>query len=299
MFFLKNIFRKKETNTYKNQIEEESLFQNNCRHGDYKHQILFGCCNKYYDCSLCHKENCDFYLLDTPSILKIRCIDCGTTQSTSIQCQNSECRVKFAEDFCKKCCVWSSKGNKSYHCHKCNICYIQIKDKLIHCDTCNSCYYPKTFKNHKCSMNPSENKCQICFMKLKETPYDSTLLDCGHSIHDHCLLEYYNSCKKENKLVTCCFCRKSIEIYKEEMEKKIDNLVNNWLVSGEKKNWLSNISCIDCEQKSVVRYHPKYRKCLICKSYNNYEINIIKDNDINQEICSNIQIIPSAPPLIQ
>ena len=294
MSIFSRIFKKKENSKSINKIKEtksSTLFKNNCKHANYNHQLYFECCNKFVDCSLCHKEQCDYYQTNTPCLLKIRCICCGSTQSSSNQCQNSDCRVKFADNFCKLCSIWSSNENKSYHCHKCKKCYINPKGKLLHCDTCNSCYYENQINTHHCNMNSMDNECQICMVKTKNSPSRVYLLKCGHIIHHDCFVEYEKSCNEQKKLITCCLCRK-LMIYNNEIQKKFDEYAKEWSISSSQKKWSSYISCIDCENKSIVDYHPKYRKCLECNSYNNNELSIIKDIAICKEM-----VTPSAPPL--
>jgi hypothetical protein len=285
-----NIFKRKKE--VKQIVREPStLFENNCRHGKYNHQVFYKCCNTYVDCYLCHKEKC--HEVNRPILLKIRCIHCGCIQSSSNQCKNSECEVKFSDHFCKICTVWSSNTNKSHHCNKCNICYIEPIEKLIHCDTCNICYYKSKINNHRCIKNKNlqDIECQICLEKVNNSHFEVCTPDCGHDIHRKCFNEYKKSCYEQNKLITCCICRKSM-IKSKEIEKKFDNLANNWSLSSNQKKWLSYISCNDCEGKSLVKYHPKYRKCLDCNSYNNIEQSIIKDIEEKQNMP-----IPSAPLL--
>ena len=268
-----------------------TLFENNCRHGNYNHQLYFDCCKKFVDCSLCHKEKCDFYQRNTPVLKKIRCIQCGSTQSSCNKCQNSDCRVQFADNFCRLCCNWTSNENKSYHCYKCKKCYINSKGKLLHCDKCNTCFYEGQINTHHCNINLTDNECQICMIKVKNSPSKVYLLNCGHSIHHSCYLDYEKSCNEQKKIITCCLCRKSM-FYNKEIEKKFDNYAKEWSVSSTQKEWLSYISCNDCGNKSITSYHPKYKKCIECSSYNNIELNIIKDIPVCEEVLQ-----PSAPLL--
>ena len=292
MNFLKNLFNFNKPKP-KTQVKEKSSTQkiNHCKHGVYNHQLFYKCCKTYMNCSFCHKEQCDSYLHGPVPLLKLKCKLCQTEQSSGNHCKNDECNVKFADNFCKTCTVWSNSKKKSYHCDKCNKCYINIRTNLVHCDTCNQCYYNNVFDKHKCSMNKEPHKCQICFEYVINSPKKYYFLECNHVIHNECYNKYHEICQKENKITTCCLCKKTID-QNSENEKKFDQLALSWSVSNEQTNWKSEISCIDCEKKSTIKYHSRYRKCAMCKSYNTYELKIIK------EPTQPSPMLPSAPPIV-
>ena len=241
-----------------------------CDHGVYNHQIYLECCKKYFGCCFCHNENND-HITNKHNISHIKCIKCNTIQPVSNNCAN--CNVQFAKKFCKKCYVWSNSTIE--HCNDCNKCYINLTEKIYHCHGCNKCYYKNPFNYHKCSLNQGDYECQICFEKLKMSNQEYFYLKCNHIIHKKCYNEYLKSCKNNEKLPTCCLCRK-LMLPPSNFEKEFDQKLENWKVLECQENWISYFQCNDCEKKNIAKYHPKYIKCIDCKSYNTNNISIVK-----------------------
>ena len=62
------------------------------------------------------------------------------------------------------------------------------KDNITHCFTCGYCI-SNSFKDHKCIAKNAESKCPICLEVLVYSTKYYTILNCGHIIHNDCLLQ--------------------------------------------------------------------------------------------------------------
>lgn len=177
-----------------------------CKHNNFKHQIFISCCQRYFDCTYCHRE---FHQGDNV-VNKIENIKCNKCNKTQLLKSNNciHCNTQFANEFCSMCGIWCNESLT--HCYKCNICYIYKADKLKHCSTCNHCYDINSFTYHKCSMKNNNCECQICFEKIIYSFKKYKFLKCNHTIHYDCYDEYKKVCDKGNKIMTCGICREKI-----------------------------------------------------------------------------------------
>lgn len=230
-----------------------------CHHYERKCKIISPCCQKIYNCRLCHNEN-ESHEINRKQISTIICSLCNIQQPVSNLCIN--CNIQFCKYFCKICNLFDDDLNKKiYHCDKCGFCRIG-REETFHCDKCNCCIIKSG--EHKCKNNILDVDCPVCLENLFSTPKQVSTLACLHPIHLHCLIE----CVKLNK-IGCPICRKTmlggekLEEYKEYMDGVIESLeVDEVMVS---------VKCYDCGVEGEVRYHPYGMKCLGCGGYNTYK----------------------------
>ena len=241
-----------------------------CTHYENNILVFADCCNKYYDCHVCHNAENNHNLI-RKKIKKIKCINCSTENNLTNECIN--CKIKFGNTYCSICNVWCNKVKESYHCYGCNSCIVGKKEDNIHCDKCNICILKKGGKNHNCDDIKKDEVCFICLNNLF-TGLDSTFkLKCKHLIHKKCLDQLMSNTDTEKKIPSCSLCKKSILNHK-NYEEKFDNKLLKNPMSPYYYNWKSNIYCNDCSIKSTCKYHNQFHKCVDCKSYNTTVLNI-------------------------
>ena len=129
-----------------------------CKHYNNKMQIHAYCCNKYFDCDLCHNEKSD-HKINRKLIYKLKCIRCKKDTSIVDKCYH--CHSEYAKNSCKKCFAWCSK-QEFFHCEKCGKCKVGNKDNFYHCDECNVCFSLKSKEIHKCKDFKKNDECPIC-----------------------------------------------------------------------------------------------------------------------------------------
>lgn len=228
-----------------------------CNHYVNKCTFYTTCCDKYFDCKRCHEENHPI------NITKIKCDLCKTEQEFSQQCTN--CKESFGKYYCKICYIIDNRDREIMHCELCGICRVGSLETLFHCDTCGCCFH-KTDKEHKCHKNATKNNCCICFGDMFSANDGTYIMDCGHSIHMICFIEYIKTNYK------CPLCFKSIF----DMTKYFELLDDEIAVTPmplEYANIDKNIECFDCKEKSTTKFHVIGLKCKNCGSYNTTVIN--------------------------
>lgn len=234
-----------------------------CTHYNNNLLVFANCCNKYFECHLCHNANNDHDLVRR-HIKKVKCINCSTENNLGNECSN--CKIKFGNMHCSICNIWCNNVKESYHCNGCGFCIIGKKEDYIHCNKCGICILKKNSLDHKCEDINKEEKCFICLNKLFSGLDSTYRLKCKHLIHKKCLDKLVE--KTDNKKIPCCsLCKKSI-VDSKKYEKKFDDKIIDEPMPQYYSNWKSNIYCNDCSIKSICKYHKNYNKCLNCKSYN-------------------------------
>jgi len=237
-----------------------------CKHYDRNCKIIAPCCNKIFDCRICHdtyyENDTDekFHKINRHEIEKIVCKKCKLKQPISNKC--IQCNTIFGNYYCDICHLFDNDtSKKQFHCDKCNICRVGGADNFYHCDKCNSCISINLKNNHICVNNTFHNECPICLENIFESIKEITILKCGHSIHQKCYLNLI-----ENNNIKCPLCNKSI----------IDNtIINNYLENEiintpmpEIYNYNVDILCNDCNKTSTTKFHIIGHKCTLCNSYN-------------------------------
>ena len=244
-----------------------------CIHYNNNLIVYADCCNEYFDCHRCHNEERG-HTMNRPYINKIKCINCNEINTPGTHCK--KCSIEFARNFCGLCKIWCSNIKESFHCHKCGKCRIGKAENYFHCDACNICYSNNCKNNHNCKLiiNSKKDDCPICLSKIFNNDKIS-VLRCSHLIHTKCLDELLKSDEGTRKIPTCTICKKSIKDPSNYLW-KYDMYLRNSPMSDFYKDWLSEITCNDCNEKSIAPYHINYHKCVKCKSYNTNVLNVIK-----------------------
>lgn len=253
------------------EFNNQDIIIRNCSHFNNNLQIFANCCNKYYDCHMCHNES-NNHRFQTYKIKKIKCINCNTENNLSNQCYN--CKINFAEKFCNLCNIWTK--DEFTHCSLCKVCVYGKKHKLYHCKKCNNCINIKKKLTHLCKeinidnnelKNELKEDCPICLEEILIESDQSLKLLCNHHLHKSCYKQLIKNTNINKKIPRCTLCKKSIvsiKDYETIFDKKIlENPMDSYY-----KNWETNITCNDCLTKSKINYHNIYHKCNNCNSYN-------------------------------
>jgi RING finger/CHY zinc finger protein 1 len=287
-------------------------YSKNCTHFSNKTQIYASCCNKFYDCHLCHNEQVTDHKITRKYITKIKCIECCSENEICNKCSFSQapttfgkssgspseildigrpeewrypsptgshcttCNIQFAKNYCTICKIWCSKIESFFHCDICDCCHIGIKENFFHCNTCKICLSNNCKDNHICKYLDKKSNCPICLDKIFNKIDAIKLLDCNHMIHKKCLDEIFKDASLKNKIPQCPICKKSASKYTKYTE-KFDKYVLENQMNYYYNKWKSEILCNDCCEKSIVKYHKDYLKCEKCTSYNTVENMIIKN----------------------
>jgi len=243
-----------------------------CPH--YKRNCMKKCpdCNLFFTCRLCHNEEMfekepDFkkkHELRRHAVQTIKCLKCSHEQKVSSQCE--ECGTVFGQYFCAVCKFFDNDTNKKiYHCDKCGICRIGVKEDYLHCDKCGGCWL-KIEEEHKCLENSLKHDCPVCLQDLF-TSRDSAMKipGCNHTIHQSCFRRL-----ARHKL-QCPLCCKSF-VDMTEINKTMDEEIEATPMPDEYKDKKIMILCNDCSEKSEVNFHILGMKCLQCQSYNTRNI---------------------------
>ena len=258
-----------------NQLSSPNIDSNNvkkygCIHyPDKKCMIKEDCCDTFYYCRWCHDE-AETHTIDRFKINKMKCMICTKEQPVSNICAN--CNVQMAPYFCNICNLFATENiDKTYHCDKCGSCRVKpsIYSNLTHCDRCSNC----VVENHTCIDNNFASDCPICMEYLFTSMGPCTLMKCGHAIHIACLNEMI-----KNNNYKCPLCLRTI-INSTDMNKQITIIKQLMPMPDEYKYTKAEISCNDCQNKSIVPYHFSYNKCdnKECDSYNTHIIRTFID----------------------
>jgi len=244
-----------------------------CNHYNNKNQIYAYCCNKYYDCYLCHNEKSD-HRINRKLIYKLKCITCKQNSQLGNKCYH--CNTQYAKNGCTKCNVWCS-NEEFYHCDKCGKCKAGNKDDFYHCDECNVCFSLKCKDIHNCKNFKKNDECPICLDSIFKFDKDDKikLLLCNHMMHYSCYNNLIKNTDKEKKVPCCTLCKKSVEDFK-TYTAKFDRNRENYPMPEYYSKWTTYILCNDCNVKSTIPYHCNYSKCNSCNSYNTSILNVNK-----------------------
>jgi len=258
----------KEDKEDEDEDDKEDKEDKECSH--YIRQNLIQCpnkdCEKWVNCRLCHDEAVDTHQLDRFGIIQIKCRKCKTIQSTSNEC--IKCLEQFATYYCDICHIWT--GEEIYHCEKCGLCRRGKKENYQHCDICSACMSPE----HKCRPDLLSGRCTICQDDLFSTTKPIVQLPCLHAIHQECILLHSKNDFR------CPNCNKSIGDLT-ELWNRISQAVSEEFFPEPYCFWKSEIHCVDCLSKSIVKFHYRFHQCPSCGSYNTDKIRNIPSDDSN------------------
>ena len=260
--------------TKSNKTDNPQKISKKCTHYNNNLLVYADCCKKYFDCHRCHNEETG-HTMNRPYISKIKCINCDEVNSPGKQCK--KCNIEFAKKYCSLCKVWCSNIKECFHCHKCGKCRVGNAKNYFHCDTCNVCYSNNCKNNHNCTIitNHKNDDCPICLNKIFNNNDRISVLRCSHLIHTKCLDELFINDENSEKITSCTICKKSIKDPLKHTP-KFDIYLKNYPMPDYYKEWISEILCNDCNEKTSAPYHMKYHKCVKCRSYNTTVLNVIK-----------------------
>jgi RING finger/CHY zinc finger protein 1 len=244
-----------------------------CTHYKNNIQVFATCCNKYYDCHLCHNENNDHDMLRR-EIYKVKCMNCNCENPPINNC--IDCNKQFAQNYCNICNIWHNEMSNVFHCYYCGVCRKGNKKDFFHCHSCDLCLSINCKNNHQCKEYNFKDDCPICLEKFYSSTNNIILLNCTHLLHSNCYDQLIDNSNKNNTIPNCVICKKSIVSIK-EYEKKFDKYILENPTSSFYNNWKTEILCNDCCTKNIVKYNNKFHKCIECTSYNTSVLNVIKE----------------------
>jgi RING finger and CHY zinc finger domain-containing protein 1 len=235
-------------------------------------------CKHFFPCRRCHDKEKEFHqdnghIIDRTLIQQIRCISCQTVQTPSNCCV--KCQSVFGEYYCSICNFWENDTSKEhFHCEGCGICRVGGRQNFFHCDTCEACLRIDHKETHTCKEKVLDCDCIICLENLHSSTEKITFLRCGHPIHIDCLQKYCDS----NPKPFCALCKKMFLDPKHPNIIEYNSIINKLLEDNpipEEQQKKCMISCIECEKRSEVDWHPIERQCPIeeCKSFNTVILN--------------------------
>lgn len=152
------------------------------------------CSGEVFVCRHCHNEAKVHnepdpkkrHELDRKSVKEVVCALCEHRQKVGCCCE--ACGVSFGEYSCRVCPFYDDDVEKEiFHCGECGICRVGGRQNYFHCKTCGSCYAASLKDNHKCVEMAMHQNCPVCFEYLFESVEPTSVLKCGHTIHQSCL----------------------------------------------------------------------------------------------------------------
>ena len=233
-----------------------------CDHYDRQCMILAKCCNKWFNCRLCHDEQCDHkinrYETDT-----IRCNKCRTVQGISNRCTN--CETTFGEWYCEICHIWTGNG-PIFHCADCNVCRLGKQEDYFHCHTCNLDILKEHRENHVCQSYTTANCCPVCQEDIKKSIKSIMILPrCQHSMHIECFQGVLESGNYK-----CPQCKMSAIEDLSPLWNQISLAIDAQPLPPELRKTVT-IFCNDCRKSSETDFHFLGNKCNECGGYNTNE----------------------------
>ena len=233
---------------------------------DYKSNCMLytKCCQKYVCCWVCHNKTEDHNICNEKNIKHLKCNECDTINELSNECKN--CHIKFNTSYCSKCILWSTYKN-TFHCDQCRICIKGKRENYIHCSKCDTCINKLTYETHNCNVILDSSDCQICMEEFNKRDKYYIVLRCSHKIHTNCYANLKKNCEENDKKFNCGLCKKSI-ISPLKLEKYYDKKKIKYNYNSYENNLKTKYYCNDCNINEITLHHPKYIKCIECKSYN-------------------------------
>ena len=130
------------------------------------------------------------------------------------------------------------------------------------------CISKKVYDKHNCVTSCVDTLCSVCQEDLFSSTTAVQYLNCGHAIHNMCLLELSQTSFK------CPQCKKSL------VDMSIQwNFLRSQITESplEYSSWKVNITCNDCSEKSICKYNLQHLfECNKCNGFNTQLDGIIK-----------------------
>lgn len=230
-----------------------------CPHYDRKCMILAKCCNKWFDCRLCHDEQCD-HKINRFETDTIRCTECQQEQGISNQCV--KCGFKFAEWYCETCRMWTNEG-EIYHCKDCGFCRKGKQEDYFHCHTCNLDICKTEEATHSCQAFSTNTGCPICQESTQNATRPVIIMPhCYHSMHMDCYQKMLESGNFQ-----CPQCKKSVLNDMSSVWNMISQAIENEPLPNELQRRIS-VFCNDCHETTETDFHFAGNCCQSCHGYN-------------------------------
>lgn len=171
----------------------------NCEHYIRRCLLLAPCCNKIYQCRLCHNEEED-HELDRSSVEFLICSQCHMKQGVRSHC--IKCGICFGMYSCLECRLFDDTDKQQFHCNDCGFCRIGGRENFVHCRNCEICLDKNFFKDHKCRAECGKDVCPVCYESVHSSTLGNVFVpNCGHLIHNVCL-----SMISKHNFVRCPIC---------------------------------------------------------------------------------------------
>eukprot|EP00737_Agarophyton_chilense_P001084 gb/GEZJ01001205.1/.p1 GENE.gb/GEZJ01001205.1/~~gb/GEZJ01001205.1/.p1 ORF type:complete len:937 (-),score=148.17 gb/GEZJ01001205.1/:432-3242(-) len=239
-----------------------------CKHYRRNCKLRAACCQKLYNCRLCHDAKEQTHVMDRAATKEILCMLCSTLQPVAAICKNKKCGKRFARYFCEICKFFDDRENtRVYHCHSCNVCRVGrgLGIDYFHCMKCNQCMHVKyRDKGHTCVQKSMESDCPVCSQYMFTSTSPVKYLRCGHLMHTSCYERF-----RANS-IACPVCSRSLEemtdVY-EKLDQQLEATGAN-IMPDHYRSAKCDLYCKDCFMKSNTAYHFLYNKCPLCQSYN-------------------------------
>ncbi|CAI0444622.1 unnamed protein product [Linum tenue] len=177
-------------------VLEKGLMEHGCSHYRRRCSVRAPCCNEVFSCRHCHNEAKNDIKVDQKlrhdmprhEVRQVVCSLCATEQEVQQVCRN--CGVCMGKYYCETCKFFDDDISRGqFHCDACGICRIGGRENFFHCKNCGSCYPISIKKSHTCVEGSMRHDCPVCFEYLFESRRVTTVLPCGHTIHQGCLSE--------------------------------------------------------------------------------------------------------------
>jgi len=234
-----------------------------CPHYLRKCQLVSPCCDRVYQCRICHDDKED-HALDRRSVTHIQCIQCQNKQEIDRNCK--ECGILFGSYSCLICRLFDDNDKQQFHCVGCGICRVGGRDNFFHCPKCNICISKSILDTHKCVENMSRRVCPVCLEDLHSSRKKVDIPNCSHMIHSECLVEMFKYGR-----MSCPTCNTSLVDMKSVWE-HFDEAVQNTPMPEIYRNYRVSVLCRDCHEESKVIFHVIGLKCASCGGYNTTRI---------------------------
>jgi len=248
---------------------EKECGAHGCTHYRRRCKLVAPCCGEVFYCRHCHNEEkqaaewdpAKRHELVRKEVREVVCALCHTRQPVAPHC--CSCSVSFGAWTCMKCKFFDDELTRDqFHCDKCGICRIGGRDNFFHCDTCGCCYSHNLRENHVCVANSMKNDCPVCLEYLFDSVRRAAVLPCGHTVHADCLEEMQKA-----RQLACPLCCKSFQNMRDIWNIMDEEAQSNPMPS-EYANWMVDILCNDCLERSRVNFHVVGLRCSSCRSYN-------------------------------
>ena len=252
-------------------IDSRGKGEHGCEHYRRRCRLIAPCCsNAPFSCRHCHNTASDSgdmklsHQLDRKAVQELECCLCSTRQPVSETC--STCGVRFGAYSCLICRFFDDDTSKgAFHCDGCGICRVGGRDNFFHCETCGFCYANALKETHKCVQQSMHQNCGVCMEYLFDSIKPISVLNCGHTIHTHCLDEM-----ARHSNFYCPICHKTYlgDSSKENLWAQYDRAVQETQMPQEYAEMRVAILCNDCGSRSTCLFHVVGLKCQDCGSYN-------------------------------